>query len=104
MLFAEQSFHGSSEYPIPRQRKLKDKSGVDAHGLGDASEAVTAQQFRESSLQYGDLLRAAVHERRDEHDERGTGANLLIGLFGGEHAADAGDCEPVAILGIGFCE
>ena len=92
---------GHPSTPSRGQRKLKDKSGVDAHGLGDASEAVTAQQFRESSLQYGDLLRAAVHERRDEHDERGTGANLLIGLFGGEHAADAGDCEPVAILGIG---
>ena len=57
MLFAEQSFHGSSEYPIPRPAEAEGQISVDAHGLGDASEAVTAQQFRESSLQYGDLLR-----------------------------------------------
>ena len=61
-------------------------------------ESVAAQQLGQTALQHGDLLRASVHQRADEHDQAGAGTNLRIGLLGGKDATDAGDGEPVAIL------
>ena len=70
---------------------------VHADGVGDVLESVAAQQLGQTALQHGDLLRASVHQRADEHDQAGAGTNLRIGLLGGKDATDAGDGEPVAI-------
>ena len=53
-----------------------------------------------AALQHGDLLRAAVHQRADEHHQRRAGTDLLIGLLRSKHAADACDRETVAVLAV----
>ena len=45
---------------------------VYADGVGDVLESVAAQQLGQTALQHGDLLRASVHQRADEHDQAGA--------------------------------
>ncbi len=74
------------------------RSGVDADGVADVFEAVALEERREAALEYGDLLRSAVHQCADEHDQAGAVANLAICLLRGEHTADAGDGETLAVF------
>ena len=47
---------------------------VNAHGISHMLETVTLQQLGKTALQHGDLLRATVHQRRNEHHQIGTRA------------------------------
>src|SRR6516164_8000176 len=67
-----------------------------AHRFGDRGKSLSAKQFGKTSLYGGHEARARKNKGRIELNETRPRPNLLVGIHGAGHSADADQWQPAS--------